>query len=456
VRQILLHDTLSGRLRPLEPRDPGRVGIYACGPTVYARIHVGNARPYVVFSLLKRFLVHEGYEVTLVVNITDINDKIYAAARDGSLASSELATAMTAAYVADTNELEVGRPDHEPLASETIESIIELIEELVESGHAYPARGDVYFSVASYPPYGQLSHRRVEELDQGEDVEGAQRKRHPADFALWKAYKPAEDTYWDSPWGPGRPGWHIECSAMAETLLGLDFEIHGGGSDLIFPHHENEAAQTEAARRTPLARLWVHNGMVNLDRGKMAKSGGNIFLLHEAIAAYGRDALVAYFCGGHYRQPIEFDQDRLAVAQAAVRRIREAGRALAFGPSPQWSAPLRERFFAALADDFNTPAALAVVFEWAREANRARAGPQPAQVGDADFREMLAVLALDNLLEQTNPRPPADVLALLQSRELARQGRNFKEADSIRERIEDMGWEVRDGPSGPQLIPAQR
>jgi cysteinyl-tRNA synthetase len=456
VREILLHDTLTGRLRALEPKTPGRVGMYVCGPTVYARIHVGNARPYVVFSLLKRFLVHEGYEVTLVINVTDINDKIYAAARDNPLTSTELATAMTEAYIRDTDELELGRPDYEPLATETIESIIDLIGALVESGHAYPAGGDVYFSVASWPSYGQLSHRRVEELDQGEGVEGAERKRDPADFALWKAYKPGEDTHWDSPWGPGRPGWHIECSAMAEKLLGLDFEIHGGGTDLIFPHHENEAAQTEAARRSPLARLWVHNGMVNLDREKMAKSEGNIFLLHEAIAAYGRDALIAYFCGGHYRQPIDFDHERLLVAQSAVRRIREAARALAFGPSPSWSGPLRERFFDALADDFNTPAALAVLFEWVREANRARAAVPVAQIGDGDLREMLAVLALENLLEQAKPSPPAEVLEFAQLRERARQDRNFAEADTLRERIEAMGWEVRDSPSGPELLPAHR
>jgi cysteinyl-tRNA synthetase len=243
---------------------------------------------------------------------------------------------------------------------------------------------------------------------------------------------------------------------MAEKLLGLDFEIHGGGTDLIFPHHENEAAQTRAARGTPLARLWVHNGMVNLDREKMAKSEGNIFLLHEAIAAYGRDALIAYFCSGHYRQPIDFDQERLKVAQSAVRRIREAARALAFGPSPPWSAPLRERFFAALADDFNTPAALAVVFEWVREANRARAAVPVAQIGDGDLREMLAVLALENLLEQAKPSPPAEVLEFLQLRERARQDRNYAEADTLRERIEAMGWEVRDSPSGPELLPAGR
>jgi cysteinyl-tRNA synthetase len=455
VRQIVLHDTLSGALRPLEPREPPHVGIYACGPTVYARIHVGNARPFVVFSLLKRFLVHEGYEVTLVCNITDVNDKIYAAARDTTLSSAELAAAMTETYLRDTDALELGRPDHEPLASEMIGPIIALIERLVKDGHAYAAEGDVYFSVASFPRYGQLSHRRVEELDQGEGVEGAQRKRDPADFALWKAYKPGEDTQWESPWGPGRPGWHIECSAMAEELLGLDFEIHGGGSDLIFPHHENEAAQTEAAHDTPLARLWVHNGMVKLDREKMAKSEGNIFMLHEALERYGRDALIAYFCGGHYRQPIDFDHERLSESQARVRRIEEAARGLAFGPSPSWSGPLRERFFAALADDFNTPAALAVVFDWVREANRARVAGAEVPVGAADLREMLSVLGLEDLLSRAQPDPSPEVLELLERREQARKARDFAEADAIRGQIAAAGWEVRDGPAGPELVPAR-
>jgi cysteinyl-tRNA synthetase len=455
VRQVTLHDTFTGRLRALEPREPGRVGIYACGPTVYARIHVGNARPYVVFSLLKRFLVHEGYEVTLVINITDINDKIYAAARDTSLRSMALASAMTDTYVQDTNALGLGRPDHEPLATETIGPIIELIQELLESGHAYAADGDVYFSVSSYPRYGQLSHRRVQDLDQGEGIEGAHRKRDATDFALWKAYKPGEDSYWEAPWGRGRPGWHIECSAMAEQLLGLDFEIHGGGSDLIFPHHENEAAQTDAAHGRPLARLWVHNGMVTLDREKMAKSEGNIFMLHEAIATYGRDALITYFCGGHYRQPIDFDEERLLQAQAACRRIQEGARNLAFGSSPEWSAPLRERFFAALADDFNTPAALAAVFDWVRESNRARDGTS-TPIGDHDLREMLAVLGLDNLLEDAKEEPPQEVLELLHRRERARQLRDYAEADSVRERIEALGWQVRDGPTGPALLPARR
>ncbi len=239
------------------------------------------------------------------------------------------------------------------------------------------------------------------ELDQGEGKEGSDRKRDPVDFALWKAQKPGEDTAWDAPWGRGRPGWHIECSAMAEKLLGLDFEIHGGGSDLIFPHHENEAAQTCAAHGEPLARLWVHNGMVRLGQEKMAKSVGNTFLLHEALAAYGRDALIAYFCAGHYRQPIEFDDERLSAAASSVKRLREAARQLVPGASPPWSAPLRAEFFDALAEDFNTPRALAAAFDWVREANRSA-----APVGDADLREMLGVLALDNLLEVERVVPP--------------------------------------------------
>jgi cysteinyl-tRNA synthetase len=415
---------------------------------VYGRIHVGNARPYVVFSLLKRFLVHEGFQVLLVVNVTDVNDKIYAAAREAGRGSAELADEMTAAYVSDTDRLELGRPDREPLASASISDIVELIEELVKAGHAYVASGDVYFHVRAYPEYGEISHQDVEQMDQGEGVEGADRKRDPLDFALWKAQKPGEDTAWDSPWGRGRPGWHIECSAMAERFLGLDFEIHGGGSDLVFPHHENEAAQTAAARGTPLARLWVHNGMVRLEQAKMAKSVGNIFLLHQALDVYGRDSLLLYFCGGHYRQPIEFDDQRLAEAAAAAQRIREAARRLEPGPSPEWSAPLHERFFSSLAEDFNTPAALAAAFDWVREANRST-----APVGDADLREMLAVLGLENLLSVEAVEAPAEVRERAAARERARVAGDYAEADRLREEIREQGWEVRDGPDGPELLP---
>jgi cysteinyl-tRNA synthetase len=448
-RTIRLHDTRTGELQPVEPDAAGVIGIYACGPTVYGRIHVGNARPYVVFSLLARLLVHEGYKVTFVANITDVNDKIYVAAQTAGIASDKLAREMVDAYLADTDRLGLGRPDHEPLASETIAEIIQLIERLVEGGHAYAVEGDVYFAVRSYPRYGELSHRHLDEMDQGEGLEGADRKRDPADFALWKSHKAGEDTAWDSPWGRGRPGWHIECSAMAEALLGVGFEIHGGGSDLIFPHHENESAQTFAAHGEELAHLWVHNGMVRLDRAKMSKSVGNIFLLHQVLDAYGRDALLMYFCGGHYRQPVEFDDERLEEARARVERISEAARRLIAGPSPEWSAPLHERFFDALADDFNTPAALAAVFEWVREANRA-----PAGSGDADLRDMLGVLALDNLLDVGVVSVPAEVVELSQVRERARTARDWAEADRLRDEIRSHGWEVRDGPDGPDLLPA--
>ena len=450
MRKISLHDTRTGEVQELKPADGQLVRIYACGPTVYGRIHVGNARPFVVFSLLRRFLISEGYHVNFVANITDVNDKIYAAAQGAGVDSADLAREMTAAYVADTDALGLGRPDHEPLASETIGPIVALIEQLIETGHAYAADGDVYFAVRSYPEYGELSHRDIDQMDQGEGLRGSELKRDPLDFALWKARKPGEDTFWEAPWGTGRPGWHIECSAMAEDLLGLDFEIHGGGSDLLFPHHENEAAQTKAARGQALAQIWMHNGMVRTERDKMSKSVGNVFVLGAALERHGRDALIMYFCGAHYRQPVEFDDERLSEAATACARIREAARGLHDGPSPEFSAPLRERFFASLAADFNTPRALAAVFDWVREANRRPAGT----VGAEDLRAMLDVLGLANLLDpgSTAP-PPPEALELLAQRENARAERDFTRADELRDRLREMGWEVRDGPDGPELLP---
>jgi cysteinyl-tRNA synthetase len=355
---------------------------------------------------------------------------------------------MLAGYEEDTDRLGLGRPDAEPKATETMGPIVRLIEALIERGHAYAAEGDVYFAVRGFEGYGSLSHRRLDDMDQGEEREGAARKRDPMDFALWKAEKPGEDTAWEAPWGRGRPGWHIECSAMAEELLGLEFDVHGGGSDLVFPHHENEAAQTEAARGRPLARIWMHNGMVRLEGEKMAKSVGNIFGLREALDAYGRDALVMFFCGGHYRQPLAFSGERLQEAGARVARVREAGRGLSPGDSPAELGPLRERFFAALAADFNTPAALAALFDWVREANR-RGEP----TGDAHLREMLDVLGLANLLEEPGVLEPDDAArALLERREAARAARDFARADAIRAELAELGWEVRDGPGGPELV----
>jgi cysteinyl-tRNA synthetase len=450
VRQIRLHDTMSRSLRELEPRDPGKVGIYWCGPTVYDRVHVGNGRPFVVYAQLKRFLEHEGYDVTLVSNITDINDKIYVAANESGRGSEELAAEMTAHYIADTDRLGLGRPDAEPLASGTIGPIIDLIAVLVDSGHAYQADGDVYFRVRSQPDYGRLSHRDPDQMDQGEGVEGASRKEDPLDFALWKGAKADEDTAWNSPWGPGRPGWHIECSAMAEEALGVGFDIHGGGNDLVFPHHENEVAQTEAARGEPLAHIWMHNGMLQIGGDeKMSKSLGNVRSLADVLDRVEPEVFLLYLSSGHYRQPIAFSGERLEQAEGGVRRIREAARRLIAGEqSPPELAAYREAFFDALADDFNTARALAALFNWISEANKLEDA-----AGDQDLREMLGVLGIESLLARAESAPP-EAIELADRRAAARDARDWAEADRLRDELRSLGWEVRDGPQGPELVAA--
>jgi cysteinyl-tRNA synthetase len=466
MREVRVRDTLTGELRSLDSKE---VGIYACGPTVYSRIHIGNARPFVVFSLLARFLRSEGYRPKLVVNVTDINDKIYVAARAAGRGSEEFAAEMTDLYFEDTGRLGLGRPDSEPLASETVAGIVSLIAELVEGGHAYESGGDVYFRVRSFGPYGKLSNRRPEDMDQGEDAGSASLKEDPLDFALWKAHKSDEDTSWDSPWGPGRPAWHIECSVMAEQELGSSFAIHGGGSDLVFPHHENEIAQSEAAGR-PFAKIWMHNGMIETDAAKMSKSDGNIFQLSTALDTYGREAVVAYLISGHYRQPLAFGEEQMEEAVARVERLRNFFRDKTLGPrergpadnsgegpadpSPgagSGAAARVEAFKDALADDFNTPKALAEVFEIVGEANR---GEVDGEVAAAAVAEMLELVGLSSL---TQPEEGAEVderaTELMQEREEARAAKDFERADGLRDRLAEMGWEVRDSAEGPSLVP---
>jgi cysteinyl-tRNA synthetase len=450
VREVRIKDTLSGEFRAVEPRDGGAVGIYACGPTVYERIHVGNARPFVIFMLLRRFLAEQRYDPTLVINVTDINDKIYDAARAAGVPSAEHAAEMTRLYAEDTERLGLGRPDAEPLATETIPEIVALIEALIERGHAYEAQGDVYFRVRSFDAYGQLSNRDPEEMDQGEEAGTAELKEDPLDFALWKARKPDEDTAWPSPWGEGRPGWHIECSAMAEKILGVDFAVHGGGSDLVFPHHENEIAQTEAARGLPLARIWMHNGMVQLAEEKMSKSVGNIFQLSEALDRFGAEALVAYLVSGHYRQPLEFSERALEEAAARVERIRNFLRELPADEGGVEADPFvnarREEFLEALADDYNTPRAQAALFELIAEGNR-----RPLAGARAALAELLPLLGLDSLLD-AGEGPDPDAERLLAEREGARAERDFERADWIRDELATLGWEVRDTPAGARLV----
>jgi cysteinyl-tRNA synthetase len=484
MREVWIRDTLSGEPRALDPA--GEVGIYACGPTVYSRIHIGNARPFVVFSLLARFLRSEGYRTRLVVNVTDVNDKIYVAAGGAGELSGEFAGRMTRAYFEDTDRLGLGRPDAEPLATATIAAIVALIGDLVESGHAYESGGDVYFRVRSFEGYGKLSNRRPEDMDQGEEAGSASLKENALDFALWKAHKPGEDTQWDSPWGPGRPGWHIECSAMAEAELGASFAIHGGGADLVFPHHENEIAQSEAAGR-PFAQIWMHNGMIETGAAKMSKSEGNIFQLSEALDRYGREAVVAYLISGHYRQPLSFGAEQMEQAGAQVERLRNffrehpigedgegSGREPGEAPSEQQRGGSAgtspgsrvEAFRDALADDFNTPRAMAEVFGLVSDANRNDLPGAPEAV-----REMLEIVGLQSLaavvvegaatlgvkvqMEAHGEVQTAFSKAkeLLEEREEARATKDYGRADEIRDRLAELGWEVRDSADGARLVP---
>src|SRR6476659_10082075 len=345
-----LYDTLTRGKQELPP-PPAPVRMYFCGPTVYQRAHIGNARPYILGMWLRSWLRSRGYDVTLVHNITDINDRIYEAAPGES---ADLAARATQWYLEDTDLLGLGRPDALPKASEVVPQIIRFISELIESGHAYESEGDVYFRVASFPEYGSLSGQRP---DQVEEQEPNPRKEDSRDFALWKANKPEEDTWWDSPWGRGRPGWHIECSVMAEELLGPVFEIHGGGIDLVFPHHENELAQSRALGHD-FAQIWTHYGLLRSTGSKMSKSEGNIVTLREAVGRWGREALLVYFMSGHWSKPIDFSDETMAAAQARVDRLREVFRGESAAGS-DW-----DEFAAALDDDFNTPDALAVLHGW--------------------------------------------------------------------------------------------
>ncbi len=424
-----LYNTLTHDTDPLPPA-PGPVRMYFCGPTVYRRIHVGNARPFVISAWLRRWLLDNGYEVTLVQNITDVNDKIYQAAPG---ASAELAAQAAAWYIEDTDRLGLGRPDVEPRATETVGQQIALIEELFGRGLAYQAEGDVYFRVGRFPEYGRLSGQRP---DQVQEQEPAPRKEDPRDFALWKGHKPDEDTSWDSPWGPGRPGWHIECSAMAETFLGPVFEIHGGGLDLIFPHHENELAQSRGAGRE-FAKIWMHNGMLEMSGADMHKSLGNDVSLHAALTAWGPETLLVFFMGAHWHSSIDFSDTALESARAQAARFRDAfGSPGVAAPEGEW-----EQLAAVLDDDFNTAEALAVLHRW-----------RAACYLDL-LRRALGIFGLGSLTRQQEA--PPEVMALAERRLEARRRKDFEASDELRQEIDQAGWEVRDSAEGFRLVPRQ-
>jgi cysteinyl-tRNA synthetase len=412
------------------PPPPGPIRMYFCGPTVYARAHIGNARPFVVAMWLRRWLHMRGYEVTLVHNITDINDKIYRAAQGES--SAELAARATQWYLDDTAAFGLGMPDHLPRATESVPQIVEFISQLIDGGFAYEAGGDVYFRVARYADYGQLSRQRIDEVEgQDEEERPNPLKQDARDFALWKANKPDEDTSWESPWGRGRPGWHIECSVMAEEFLGPVFEIHGGGLDLVFPHHENELAQSRAVGHQ-FAQVWVHNGMLRFTGEKMAKSLGNVVTIRDALERWGPEPLLLFFMTGHWSNPIDFSDETMEQARAQAAGFREV-----FRNAPETAADgAWDQFVAALEDDFNTPAALALLHGWR----------------DHELlRRALDVFGLAALAMQQEA--PAEVVRLAEERQAAREAGDYARADRLREQIEAAGWEPRDVAGGFRLVP---
>ena len=454
---LQVYNTL-GRIRePFEPREPGKVGLYVCGITVYDHCHVGHARAMVVYDVLYRHLLASGYEVTYVRNITDVDDKIIErAARNGETPDA-LAERFIGAMHEDARALGTLEPDHEPRAVGHVDDVVAMIERLIETGHAYAIEGgDVLYAVRSFPDYGKLSGRRLDELLAGARVEADERKRDPLDFALWKASREGEPS-WPSPWGAGRPGWHIECSAMSTALLGEEFDIHGGGLDLEFPHHENEIAQSEAASGKGFARYWMHNGLVRVSGEKMSKSLGNFLTIRDALTRFRGEEIRYFIVASHYRSPLELNEDSLPAARAALRRLYTALRDHDAAAEQTSDAAYVERFVAAMDDDLNTSAAIAVLHELAGALNRA--GRESARAGTlaATLRELGGRLGLlqddpESVLragesgEGAAGSPgDAEIEALIEERRQAREAKDFARGDRIRDKLAADGIVLEDG-----------
>ena len=471
---LKVHNTLSGTLEVFEPLHADRVGMYVCGVTVYDRSHIGHARALVAFDVIYRYLKFSGYRVTFVRNVTDVDDKIIQRARDRGVPARQLSEENIAAFEEDMRLLRCERPDLEPKATDHIAEMIELISELEAKGLAYEAGGDVYFAVDRLAGYGKLSHRQLDEMMAGSRVEVDERKHHPMDFVLWKASKPDEPS-WDSPWGSGRPGWHIECSAMCSKYLGQPFDIHGGGNDLVFPHHENEIAQSEGAKETMLARYWLHNGMVNLGTEKMSKSLGNFMTVHECAAEFGGEALRYLVLGTHYRGPLDFSKDRLREQKKVLDRIYEslarADEALSRAgatPDAGVTEAIVDAFREGMDDDFNTSRGLATLHDTLRAMNRHLDAAEWASAagcreGLRRIGDVLGIGLQDPVayLEQQKRQglaggdlAPDEIEALIAERLAARRDRNFARADEIRDQLKQRGIILEDSPAGTTWKPA--
>jgi cysteinyl-tRNA synthetase len=458
---VRIYNTMSRRKDELMPLTPGEVRMYVCGVTVYDSSHIGHARSALAFDVLRRYLRFKGYRVTFVRNYTDVDDRIIRRANEAGVSAAEISERFIAAEREDMASLGILPPDVDPKATDHIPEMVALIERLIARGIAYEVDGDVYFEIRRFPPYGKLSGKNLEELLAGARVEVDERKRDPRDFALWKAAKPGEPS-WESPWGPGRPGWHIECSAMAMRYLGESFDLHGGGEDLIFPHHECEIAQSEAATGRPFSRYWVHNGMLNMGKEKMSKSLGNTLLISDLVKRHDPDAIRLFFMGTHYRNPAEWSEERVQDSARAMERFtRLLGDPLAAStpaaPVPERYAAFRAQFASAMDDDLNTPQALGVLFDLARVLQEDREAAQRDAVARAAFAagvaELRALGAALGLFERRSAAsgPPPEVERLLAERAAARERRDFRRSDALRAEIAALGWAVEDTAAGPRL-----
>jgi cysteinyl-tRNA synthetase len=448
-----IYNTMARRKEELVPLTPGEIKMYSCGVTVYDLSHVGHARMLMVFDVITRYLRFAGYRVTFVRNFTDIDDKIIRRAGQEGVSAREVSERNIAAFHADMAALGVLKPDIEPRATEHVPEMIGLIERLIARGYAYVVDGDVYFEVRRFPAYGKLSGKNLDDLQAGARVEVDERKRDPRDFALWKSAKPGEPA-WESPWGPGRPGWHIECSAMSVRYLGQSFDIHGGGEDLIFPHHECEIAQTEADTGQPFARYWVHNAMVNMGREKMSKSLGNTLTIRDLVTRHDPAALRLFLLGTHYRSPLVWSEERVEDSARALERlwrpIDDAAKhgvigSVAGQPLPDELAAFRRRFIDAMDDDFNTPEALGALFDFSRVL---RAADTPATLlrGAEELKTLAGALGLH--APRRGGLDETQIDRLIEERAAARRDRNFKRADEIRVEIEQLGAILEDKPTG--------
>ncbi len=453
---LRIYNSYTRRQEPFEPIEPGRVGMYVCGMTVYDYCHLGHARVMVVFDVVARYLRHLGFDVTYVRNITDIDDKIIKRARENGEPEADLTGRFIQAMHEDAAALGVLPPDVEPRATASLDPMIAMIQTLVASDHAYPAaNGDVYYRVARFPAYGRLANKNLDDLRAGARVEVDEAKEDPLDFVLWKAAKPDEPA-WSSPWGPGRPGWHIECSAMACRHLGQHFDIHGGGLDLKFPHHENEIAQSEAANGTKFVNYWLHNGFVRIDNEKMSKSLGNFFTVREVLKHYPGEVVRGFILGSHYGSPLDYTDASLETAKAALTRLYTALRGLPRGEPGPVTADYSNRFQEAMDDDFNTPKALAVLFDLAREINQCRENdPSQAAALGGELRRLGGILGLlqqdpDAFFQggDDDTLDAAAIEAQIEARKAARRAKNFAEADRIRDDLAAQGVILEDGSGG--------